>query len=578
MPGWSARRMTAASESPLSPARPARSEVDWPSANDGLRTTRAFGGRRSAASTRSASWPRTTITSPQPPPAAAFTACWTRGLPPRVASCLVEPNRVARPAARTMPEITRPAGQGRSPRPNRRLKNRTMARQNAHRPSRIPFTGPAVARGAGAGRGAAVGAAPDPSAAPPGSAAVPAEASAPAAAWAVRSSSSDVMFVFRHSANCLVSFEETSCIIPRENWATAPVTVMSWENFTLVSPSAAASAHAVTRAVAEPLPRCSMPLAFSTTLWPASSRSCTCTVPANDSDTGPSFTVSLPLKWVSSTTSVSCAPGMHGAIFSTSRMYSHTRSSGAGTVKSFSISMPMCSASRRPVLFGPVVDGSRAVPEEAGLPRAPDGQDLRHDRGCDLLRPLAPEIDPGRPVDLRQVLVAGHHPVAAELVQEPVRPDLRPEHPDVRHVGPQERPQVLPVPQVVVAHDYNGGPLVGPRRLRGILRPFDVHEPRRSRIPLFGQEHGALVHDEGPPPQRGRRGNDRDGVVSGPADQEARRRLENLHERPGLPLGPRQPANLRSAGLQKLQGSRGSVGVQRIVSGPRFRGPVGPNQ
>jgi hypothetical protein len=62
-----------------------------------------------------------------------------------------------------------------------------------------------------------------------------------------------------------------------------------------------------------------MPLAASTTLWAWSSRSCIVTVPANDSDTGPSFMLTLPFHVVSSTTSVSSAPGMHGATRSTSK-------------------------------------------------------------------------------------------------------------------------------------------------------------------------------------------------------------------------------------------------------------------
>ena len=52
--------------------------------------------------------------------------------------------------------------------------------------------------------------------------------------------------------------------------------------------------------------------------WAASSRSWTVTVPANDMLTGPNFAFSLPFQFLSSTTSVSSAPGMQGAMRSTS--------------------------------------------------------------------------------------------------------------------------------------------------------------------------------------------------------------------------------------------------------------------
>ena len=61
-----------------------------------------------------------------------------------------------------------------------------------------------------------------------------------------------------------------------------------------------------------------MPLAESTTRCAASSRLSIVTVPANAMLTGPNLALSLPFQFLSSTTSVSSAPGMHGAIFSTS--------------------------------------------------------------------------------------------------------------------------------------------------------------------------------------------------------------------------------------------------------------------
>ena len=83
-------------------------------------------------------------------------------------------------------------------------------------------------------------------------------------------------------------------------------------------PSSPGSIQEVTVAFAAPLPFCSMPLACNFTRCAASSRSSIATVPANDIETGPNFMLSLPFQLRSSTVSVSSAPGMHGATFSTS--------------------------------------------------------------------------------------------------------------------------------------------------------------------------------------------------------------------------------------------------------------------
>ena len=89
--------------------------------------------------------------------------------------------------------------------------------------------------------------------------------------------------------------------------------------FTVVVPgSPAGSSHDVTDAFAAPLPFCSIPLALSTTRCAVSSRSSIVTVPANDIDTGPNFACTVPFQLRSSITSVSSAPGMHGATRSTS--------------------------------------------------------------------------------------------------------------------------------------------------------------------------------------------------------------------------------------------------------------------
>ena len=163
----------------------------------------------------------------------------------------------------------------------------------------------------------------------------PASAASPAS-WGGPAASIEAC---RQSANCCVSFLEISGSKPRESCAAAPVRVMSACIFTVVAPSSVGSSHDVTLAVAAPLPFCSMPLAARTTRCAASSRSCIVTCPANESFTGPKAMFTLPFQFVSSTVSVSSAPGMHGATFSTSSRYAQTTSAGRATVNSFSISI-----------------------------------------------------------------------------------------------------------------------------------------------------------------------------------------------------------------------------------------------
>ena len=113
---------------------------------------------------------------------------------------------------------------------------------------------------------------------------------------------------------------------------------MSERMWTVVPSSPAGSSHDSTFAFATPFPRCSLPFAESFARCAASSRSSITTVPLNVICTGPNFTRTLPFQVRSSTTSVSSAPGMHGAIRSTSWMNAHRRSTGVWTVKLSSIS------------------------------------------------------------------------------------------------------------------------------------------------------------------------------------------------------------------------------------------------
>ncbi len=209
------------------------------------------------------------------------------------------------------------------PPPKSLRKKFLISPQIAMSPSLNPPTGLATA---GFAAGAAAGAS-------------PAAAGAPSAAGAAAGAPSAAIVSCRQSANCWVRCFEISGSRPRESCAAAPVSVMSACIFTVVWSPSPGSSQEVTVAFAAPLPLASMPLAFSTTRWASSSRDSIVTEPANDIETGPNFAFSLPFQLVSSTTSVSSAPGMQGAIFSTSRRVAQSTSGGVDTVNSFSISM-----------------------------------------------------------------------------------------------------------------------------------------------------------------------------------------------------------------------------------------------
>src|SRR6185436_8556456 len=206
--------------------------------------------------------------------------------------------------------------------PNRRRKKPLMEAQKAASPRRIPPMG--LAREDASMRAATAAA---------------------MSADSVARTSAAPMLWRRQSANCCVSLRLTSGNSPRLSCATVPVRWMSARIFTLVTPSPCSS-QLVTEALAAPFPFCSIPLAASTIRLAWSSRSCIVTVPANASETGPSFMLTLPFQVWSSMTSVSSAPGMHGATRSTSRRYVQTWSMGAGTSNSFSISICSSAALR----------------------------------------------------------------------------------------------------------------------------------------------------------------------------------------------------------------------------------------
>ena len=114
---------------------------------------------------------------------------------------------------------------------------------------------------------------------------------------------------------------------------------------TRVRDSSSAVRTRETFACAVPVPRFSFPVPLITAVWRDSSLLRNEAVPPYTIDTGPSLTFTLPLKSSPSTDS-RVAPGMHGAIASTSRSVCHAVSASEGTVNEFS------SCIRPPLLRG----------------------------------------------------------------------------------------------------------------------------------------------------------------------------------------------------------------------------------
>src|SRR6266700_4514656 len=185
----------------------------------------------------------------------------------------------------------------------------------------------------------------------------------------------------------------TSWIMPeaRPYCATAPESVRSVFTSTRV-PSGEGSRWKSTFALAPPRPFESLPCAFTRALKPASSMSVNFTWPAKVRATGPRRTETLPLYVSLSSTPVSSAPGMQGAMRGISIKVFHASLGGSGTSKLLLISMacledrelledPACCGDKRFILIEPA-DQLNA-----------DGQPVRsamgrkRDRGCMQRRP-----------------------------------------------------------------------------------------------------------------------------------------------------------------------------------------------
>src|SRR5215831_13528389 len=125
---------------------------------------------------------------------------------------------------------------------------------------------------------------------------------------------------------------------PRPYEATMPDKLRSVCTRT-VDPDGDFSIRNVAAACAPPRPLGSVPWARTRAVWPTASSSSNVTVPAKLSETGPSRTAMSPLYVLLSTTSVSRAPGMHGAIRSMSMSRAQAWSGGSGTSNELSNSM-----------------------------------------------------------------------------------------------------------------------------------------------------------------------------------------------------------------------------------------------
>src|SRR5687767_1549806 len=150
------------------------------------------------------------------------------------------------------------------------------------------------------------------------------------------------------STNWSSNLALTSASTPRPNWATLPVTARSVTTCTAV-PSPSAVSVAVMVALALPWPRVSRPSARSTARWASSSRSTNVALPLYCAVMGPTFTLTTP-RYSSPSISCSSAPGMHGAMRSTSVSTAHACATGTLTrnslVSSIAAGPPGCQRRR----------------------------------------------------------------------------------------------------------------------------------------------------------------------------------------------------------------------------------------
>src|SRR5919106_1212306 len=107
------------------------------------------------------------------------------------------------------------------------------------------------------------------------------------------------------------------------------------------------------------------------------------------------------------------------------------------------------------------------------------------------------------------------------------------EHADVSGLARQQRAQVVPVPQIVVAHYHQVAALIDIRPVRRLARL--ALDERASTRETFGvEERGPVVDHVDSPAELSARPDKRNGVVTGSAHDETEWGSQNLDEHPRL--------------------------------------------
>ncbi len=152
-------------------------------------------------------------------------------------------------------------------------------------------------------------------------------------------------------ANWPINWAATDWIMPtpRPYWATEPDRVRS-VSISTREPASFGSRRKPTTALAPPRPFGSRPWAFTWAVWALSSMFSKLASPSKVRDTGPRRTDTVPLKCRPSVTSVSVAPGMQGAMRSTSISTAQASAGGSDTSNELS-NFTTVSPSKFRVLF-----------------------------------------------------------------------------------------------------------------------------------------------------------------------------------------------------------------------------------
>src|SRR5262245_46928384 len=283
----------------------------------------------------------------------------------------------------------------------------------------------------------------------------------------------------RLSTNWPSNLLDTSPITPRPNCETLPVIVTSLSIVTRV-PASSGTRTAVTVADALPCPRVSRPSARITARWLASSFSVKCALPLYCAVIGPTLTLTMPRN-SSPSTSWSCAPGMHGAMRSTSVSTRQASSTGTSTRNSswMFIGPPPGRARPRRHSGHRAYRRRRRCPCQCSRPRPrprrPAAREHRRRR-----RAGAPRPTPDAPAGRGSVAARGTSPPPASLpLDTPLRAAGRRPH----RPAAGRRARCTPHPPVPRGPAPRGRrAATAPSRVAtgGRARPSRPREPRRS--------------------------------------------------------------------------------------------------